>query len=169
MTNGYWQFLTLEDFFSLVAAHQLESGGGGSVGGTSSAGFRARWKEISEEIEAGMKAGLARVDEGYPFRFGVGVPRGLQRVRVEAGEQMEYAEQLAALEAMGRPRMLEARSGRFGLGREGGEERRGEWACGMVDVDCGELEWLSLGLCPSTSGLSQGKVEDANIEPRLLS
>jgi hypothetical protein len=91
--EGFWcDLLTVENFFALVAAHQTH-------GGVRSDGFRKLLREIEGGIDEGLRAGLKRVNEGYPYRFGVDAP-GL--VKLGEGEGLSYEDQLFCLEAQSR-------------------------------------------------------------------
>jgi hypothetical protein len=64
-----------------------------------SEGFRKLLREIEGGIDEGLRAGLKRVNEGYPYRFGVDAP-GL--VKLGEGEGLSYEDQLFCLEAQSR-------------------------------------------------------------------
>jgi hypothetical protein len=110
--GGFWcSLLSVENFFALVSAHQVH-------GGVESPGFKRLLSEIEGGIEEGLKAGIKRAYQGFPYRYGVEAP-GLEKLR--EGEERAYEEQLFCLEALGRLRYMQVLSDQ----REGGDERRG--------------------------------------------
>ena len=105
--SGLWcPLLSVENFFALVAAHQVH-------GGVRSKGFRKLLGEVEAEIEEGLRVGVRRVREGYPYRFGVSA-NGLERLK--QGEALSYEDQLMCLEAQGRLRYIQVH-----------REQRDEW------------------------------------------
>ena len=95
LCRGFWcPLLSAEDFFALVEAHQAN-------GGVRSEGFRKLLRKIEGRIEEGLRAGIKRTSEGFPYRFGVDAP-GLEKVIDPSHE-----DQLSTLEAQGRLRYLQ--------------------------------------------------------------
>jgi hypothetical protein len=89
--RGFWcPLLSVENFFALVAAHQVH-------GGVRSKGFRKLLGEVEAEIEEGLRAGVRRAEEGYPYRYGVSA-NGLERLK--QGETLSYKDQLMFLDAL---------------------------------------------------------------------
>jgi hypothetical protein len=94
--GGFWcSLLSTQDFFALVAAHQLH-------GGVKSEGFRKLLREIEGGIEEGLRAAIERVNQGYPYRFGVDTPR------LEKPGELSYEDQLSTLDAMNMLRIMQS-------------------------------------------------------------
>ena len=109
--SGFWcPLLSVEDFFSLVSAHQLH-------GGVQSRGFKQLLRAIEGEIEEGLQAGINRVYQGFPYRYGVEAP-GLEKLK--EGEDMAYGDVLVCLDAQWRLRHMQVQRGQ----REKGYEER---------------------------------------------
>ena len=96
--RGFWcSLLSVENFFSLVAAHQV-------YGGVRSKGFQKRLREIEGEIEEGLRMAVRRVEDGWPYRFGASAS-GMEKLK--EGEALSYEDQLMSLEALSRLRFMQ--------------------------------------------------------------
>lgn len=129
--RGFWcPLLSVENFFALVAAHQVH-------GGVRSKGFRKLLGEVEAEIEEGLRVGVRRVREGYPYRFGASA-KGLERLK--QGETLSYRDQLLCLEAQGRLRYMQVHRERRDewVRRDRKEERKDVWREGKPPKQVGE-------------------------------